>query len=207
MPRGAWRGSGELLLCARLWWCRLRGLVDVELHEILEANRSLEQDLRASLGHLASKIEIMMEPAEPETVHDRLERALALQGISKTDLDIIKVDVDGLDCHLVQALTASGWRPKLWHVEVNPLFPPPVALWPQALSASVTTKQQDLTSAFSRRMGGKQTLVGCSLQALLDAAGKEYVLVQLEFENAVLVRKDLSEGLEPWLSSRSVVRA
>ena len=105
------------------------------------------------------------------------------------------MDVDGLDCHLVQSLVESAWRPKVWHVEINPLFPPNISLWPKGASLKVeTTIERDLSSAFSRRGQSKQALVGCSLQALLDAAGTDYVLVHVEFENAVLVRKDTGFG-------------
>ena len=120
-----------------------------------------------------------------------------------------QVDVDGPDCHLVRGLVRAGWQPKVWHVEVNPLFPPGISVWPTgtSLDSETTVTIEGLSSAFSRRVNDKQALVGCSLQALLDVAGPDYVLTHMEFENAVLVRRDISEGLEPWLSSRSPVRA
>ncbi|CAK9096567.1 Uncharacterized protein SCF082_LOCUS45327 [Durusdinium trenchii] len=180
---------------------------------VFEANQSLEEELQSSLGHFTPDVQIVMEAAQAETISQRLLIAMAQRPgrwVEKDEVDIIKVDVDGLDCHLVQALTLSGWRPKVWHVEINPLFPPNISLWPSGSSLGVeTTIKRDLTSAFSRRNERehtKQALVGCSLQALLDAAGSEYSLLHVEFENAVLVRKDISEALEPWLSSRSVVQ-
>ena len=45
------------------------------------------------------------------------------------------------------------------------------------------------------------SMVGCSLQALIESAGPDYELVHVEYENAVLVRQDLSESLRPWLSA------
>lgn len=148
-----------------------------------------------------------------ETISERLADAMANRPgrvVQRDEIDFIKVDVDGLDCHLVQALTLGKWRPKVWHVEINPLFPPGIALWPSgsSLGVSTTTNQRELSSAFSRRgeSDTKQALVGCSLQALLDVAGSDYELLHVEFENAVLLRKDISEALEPWLSSRSIVQ-
>ena len=181
---------------------------------VFEANQSLESELHSSLGKYVPHIQILVEAAEVDTVSERLGEAMAKRPgrlVQRDEIDFIKVDVDGLDCHLVQALTVGKWRPKVWHVEINPLFPPGVAVWPagSSLGVSTTTNQRELSSAFSRRgeSDAKQALVGCSLQALLDAAGSDYELIHVEFENAVLLRKDISEALEPWLSSRSAVRA
>lgn len=181
---------------------------------VFEANKSLEPELEISLGKHVPHIQVLMEPAEVETISERLADAMASRPgrvVARDEIDVIKVDVDGLDCHLVQALIVGNWRPKVWHVEINPLFPPGIALWPSgsSLGVSTTTNQRELSSAFSRRgeTDAKQALVGCSLQALLDAAGPDYELIHVEFENAVLLRKDISDALEPWLSSRSVVLA
>ena len=179
---------------------------------VFEANKSLEPELQVSLGKFVPHIQILAEAAEVETISERLADAMANRPgrvVQRDEIDFIKVDVDGLDCHLVQALTLGKWRPKVWHVEINPLFPPGIALWPSgsSLGVSTTTNQRELSSAFSRRgeSDTKQALVGCSLQALLDVAGSDYELLHVEFENAVLLRKDISEALEPWLSSRSIV--
>eukprot|EP00434_Breviolum_minutum_P019975 symbB.v1.2.017620.t1/scaffold1340.1/size241236/5 len=180
---------------------------------VFEANKSLSSDLHESFGKFGEHIQILMEPAEAETISERLAEAMSKRPgrpVERDEIDIIKVDVDGLDCHLVQALKVGEWRPKVWHVEINPLFPPGIALWPNGstLGVATTTNQRELSSAFSRRgeSDGKQAFVGCSLQALLDAVGSDYVLIHVEFENAVLLRKDISEALEPWLSSRSMVQ-
>ena len=181
---------------------------------VFEANRSLEQALTDNLAQFAPGVQIVLEAAAEETVSERLEEALSRRPfqVSKDEVDIIKVDVDGPDCHLVRGLSRAGWRPKIWHVEVNPLFPPGITVWPHGPSlGSQTTvnRQGDLSSAFSRRgaVHEKQALVGCSVQALLDSAGPEYVFLHMEFENAVLLREDISTALEPWLSSRDIARA
>ncbi|CAE7035222.1 unnamed protein product [Symbiodinium natans] len=180
---------------------------------VFEANRSLEQALTDNLAQFAPGVQIVLEAAAEETVSERLEEALSRRPfqVSKDEVDIIKVDVDGPDCHLVRGLSRAGWRPKIWHVEVNPLFPPGITVWPHGPSlGSQTTvnRQGDLSSAFSRRgaVHEKQALVGCSVQALLDSAGPEYVFLHMEFENAVLLREDISTALEPWLSSRDIVQ-
>ena len=179
---------------------------------VFEANKSLEQALKDNLAQFGPSVQIVLEEAAEETVSEVLEDSLSKRPaqVARDEVDIIKVDVDGPDCHLVRGLSRAGWKPKIWHVEINPLFPPGIAVWPQGpiLGSSTTVNRQgDLSSAFSRRgaMHEKQALVGCSLQALLDSVGPEYIFVHMEFENAVLVRQDLSTALEPWLSSRDTV--
>ena len=179
---------------------------------MFEASKSLEQALKDNLAQFGPSVQIVLEEAAEETVSEVLEDSLSKRPaqVARDEVDIIKVDVDGPDCHLVRGLSRAGWKPKIWHVEINPLFPPGIAVWPQGpiLGSSTTVNRQgDLSSAFSRRgaMHEKQALVGCSLQALLDSVGPEYIFVHMEFENAVLVRQDLSTALEPWLSSRDTV--
>lgn len=49
-----------------------------------------------------------------------------LRAIGADALDVISLDLDGNDLHFVQALLAAGQRPKLFIVEYNARFPPPV---------------------------------------------------------------------------------
>ena len=53
-------------------------------------------------------------------------RALAYDA-SGGSLDVLKLDIDGCECHVLQALLESDWaRPKVVHVEVNHALPPPL---------------------------------------------------------------------------------
>lgn len=49
-----------------------------------------------------------------------------LQRIDATQVDVISLDLDGNDIYLVEKLLAAGIRPKLFIVEYNGKFPPPV---------------------------------------------------------------------------------
>jgi hypothetical protein len=182
---------------------------------LFEAKKSLESDILEVVGHRQPDVIIVPEAAEPETVSSRLAAALARRPgppLHHREIDLIKIDVDGPDCLIAGALIDAGWRPKVWHVEINPLFPPGVVVRSRNTPASGASS---LGSAFShhppRSTGenlgedGKSPehdfLIGCSLQALLDTVGPDYVLVHVEYENAVLVRQDLADSLRPWLSA------
>jgi hypothetical protein len=49
-----------------------------------------------------------------------------MQGIVATHVDVVSLDLDGNDIYLVEKLLADGTRPKLFIVEYNGKFPPPV---------------------------------------------------------------------------------
>lgn len=50
----------------------------------------------------------------------------ALEAIAAKDLDVISLDLDGNDIYFVERLLSSGLCPKLFIVEYNAKFPPPV---------------------------------------------------------------------------------
>jgi hypothetical protein len=55
--------------------------------------------------------------------------ALARRGLSEinaTSLDLISLDLDGNDIYFVEKILASGLRPRVFIVEYNGMFPPPV---------------------------------------------------------------------------------
>jgi hypothetical protein len=49
-----------------------------------------------------------------------------LQQIERDALDVISLDLDGNDIHLMRSLLEAGLRPKLFIVEYNAKFPPPI---------------------------------------------------------------------------------
>jgi hypothetical protein len=49
-----------------------------------------------------------------------------LQAVGASALDVISLDLDGNDIYFVEKLLATGHRPKLFIVEYNGKFPPPV---------------------------------------------------------------------------------
>ncbi|MFN9693921.1 MAG: hypothetical protein ACK550_09030 [Synechococcaceae cyanobacterium] len=49
-----------------------------------------------------------------------------LQRIERETIDVISLDLDGNDIHLIRALLSSGLRPKLFIAEYNAKFPPPI---------------------------------------------------------------------------------
>jgi len=180
---------------------------------MVEANTTLGPVIATQVGHRPD-VRVVLQAAGASNISDMLAAELPHlrpgRPVERDDIDLIKVDIDGPECELVGALLNSGWRPKVWHVEVNPLFPPGIALWPRSASASAAPT--DLRSAFSRKSEDaattgkndplKHKLSGCSVQALIETL-PGYVFLHMEFENAVLVRRDIAGALEPWLSAHS----
>lgn len=52
--------------------------------------------------------------------------AQGLEAIGANTLDVISLDLDGNDLYFVRALLQKGYKPKLFIVEYNAKFPPPV---------------------------------------------------------------------------------
>ena len=52
--------------------------------------------------------------------------ATGLSAVAAQDIDVLSLDLDGNDIHFAEALLQSGLHPKLFIVEYNAKFPPPV---------------------------------------------------------------------------------
>jgi hypothetical protein len=49
-----------------------------------------------------------------------------MNGLNAKEIDVISLDFDGNDLHFVEKLLQNGFKPKLFIVEYNAKFPPPV---------------------------------------------------------------------------------
>jgi len=104
------------------------------------------------------------------------------------DCGVLKMDIDGFDCHIVRTLLSepNGLRPKVILVEVTENLPPPVEF-----SVLYHTDYHWKDTAF----------VGCSLgyaEAMLKSKG--YLLLMFQMNNALFVHRsiaDLFEGQVP----------
>lgn len=86
-----------------------------------------------------------------------------LDALGATDVDLISVDLDGNDFHLCRRILDAGRRPRIFVVEYNAKFPPPVR-WTIAYDATHIWDGTDYH--------------GASLQSLVDLfASFEYRLV------------------------------
>jgi hypothetical protein len=108
---------------------------------------------------------------------------------------LLKVDIDRADCRMAAAL--SVLRPKVIHVELNPIFPPPFGIAPEYRDGEDWTDhrhfpREALDTCFANN-------AGCSLSATA-ALLPDYKLLQVEKEDAVFVRNDLAHIFEPFTS-------
>ena len=67
-------------------------------------------------------VHVLWGYAEPDTIGERLRRA----GVPRT-LDALKVDIDSTGLPTLRGVLASGFRPKVLMVEINPDIPPPIS--------------------------------------------------------------------------------
>ena len=97
--------------------------------------------------------------------------------------ELLKMDIDGFDCNIMDAVLAAGFRPKVVVMEVNVGWPPPVRF---SLSAAANYDSEK-----------RGFMYGCSLSYQADLmAGYGYTLLQLDWNNALYVQRELSHHFD-----------
>lgn len=174
---GAWDGTHF----SNTAFLRERGFRTV----LIEGERDRFEALKARFGALPHvfPIHAFVEPTGPRSVD-----ALVGGALPGVEIDILSVDIDGDDLHILEGLAA---RPKLIVVEFNQTIPPP--------------------ARFVNPKGANQ---GSSLQSFADWAGRAgYAIVAATNTNVFLVRRDLAAPFVeldpfqayPWASARFLV--
>lgn len=125
-------------------------------------------------------VQTVISMATPETV------AQLIWDSGFQFVDVLKVDIDGWDCDLIPPILDSMQTIKVVMVEYNVKYPPPIKM---KLSSCPR-------SAF--RSCARYHVYGCSLQFMADdvmgPAG--YTLVQVDWQNAIFIRRDLVTFLQ-----------
>ena len=116
--------------------------------------------------------------AAPESVIDLIDANIPYN-IHDIDIDLLKVDIDRADCRMAAAL--SVLRPKVIHLEINPIFPPPFGVAPEYRDG------EDWTNAkyFPKDNTCFSNFFGCSLAASA-ALLPEYTLLQVTASISIL---------------------
>lgn len=88
--------------------------------------RSIDRARRALAGCDPAILSMHHARVEPTNVDALVAEAMAALGIGGDDLDLLSLDIDGNDHHVLAALTAA--RPRVIVTEYNAKFPPPVEI-------------------------------------------------------------------------------
>jgi hypothetical protein len=122
------------------------------------------------------KLHAVFEYINPENINGKISNGLEFLNLYDSEIDFLSIDIDGMDIHLLKALTLN---PKVICIEYNGKFPPPLRLTPK-YSTEYVWKTSDY--------------MGSSLSSLNDvASAKNYLLVgtNITGANAFFVREDL----------------
>ncbi|NJL07924.1 MAG: hypothetical protein HC900_06410 [Methylacidiphilales bacterium] len=144
----------------------------------IEGNDQQEAPIREKFGGLmsAGRLSVGIGFASPDNIDEVLTQSLAAIGCDAATLDLLSIDIDGMDIYLLEALTLA---PKVICIEYNAKFPPPVSKRP----------------VFDPEYRWRGTdYMGSSLVALAEVAtAKGYALVATNVTgaNAFFVRGDL----------------
>jgi hypothetical protein len=131
----------------------------------------------------SGKLKIVNQFADPENINE------IIQKVFSGEIDLLSVDIDGNDLHVLSAIKAVS--PRVLVLEYNAKFPPPI--------------KYVMPFSKTHSWNGSDNY-GCSLQAACEELDRGYRLVccDLTGTNAFFVRKDLVEEkfLEPGSASR-----
>mmetsp|Transcript_72624 Transcript_72624/g.194089 ORF Transcript_72624/g.194089 Transcript_72624/m.194089 type:complete len:561 (-) Transcript_72624:90-1772(-) len=140
----------------------------------LEANPELLPALRKNLKE-ALDVEVAISSVTPHNIVETIRNARP-RGKQVTQVDVLKVDIDGWDCPVIEAIL-DEFQPVIAEVELNVKFPPPLMM------AMVYDPSFDTTR--------RAHVYGCSLSWMSSAVmiPRGYALVQVDWQNAIYMRK------------------
>ena len=99
---------------------------------------------------------------------------------SRGSPSMLKIDIDSIDCEIMEAVLSAGYNPELIVIETNPAYPPPISF---GLRFGTHAKR------FFHAGGAHHILYGCSLSHANAIAAKHgYTLLQFVIEDAYFVR-------------------
>lgn len=108
---------------------------------------------------------------------------------SRRSLDVLKIDIDGCDCHILGVMLAEPdafFHAKVIQVELNHAIPPPL-VW----------KDMCLNDA-PGRSNSYADVWGCSMQAAYDLVRPlGYELLQYDWPDAVFIKSDIGRAAFP----------
>jgi hypothetical protein len=97
-----------------------------------------------------------------------------------TDFDLLNLDIDSYDLHVMESLLKARFRPKVISMEINEKVPPPIYF---------TVDYSD------SHIWEMDHFFGCSLVAAATVVKPfGYILQNLVYNNAIFVRSDISPG-------------
>jgi len=82
------------------------------------------------------------------------------------DFDLLKIDIDSLECPLLDAVLAAGFRPRIVVTEASPAWPPPL-MWRREVGM-YSPPNQCPRAANPWLVAGAEFFYGCSLQEVYN---------------------------------------
>lgn len=116
-------------------------------------------------------------------------RSAGVYPTQRRTLDVLKIDIDGCDCHILETLLAEAdgfFEAKVIQIELNHVIPPPL-VWKDMCPRDV-----------SGRSSKSLDVWGCSMQAAYDVVQPlGYELLQYDWPDAVFVKSSFARAAFP----------
>ncbi len=134
----------------------------------------------AAIARTNASVVLTCEFALPSTIASVFET----RGVPR-DFAMLKLDIDSVDCPVLDAILGAGYRPRYIHMEANFDIPPPIVF---AVEPSPELSREWFWQIKTPFKG----FYGCSLSRIEELARQYgYSLVQASIPDAELVRNDL----------------
>ena len=151
--------------------------------------RALANDVRGLYFDTHVPSDTVLTPVRGLVSPASVVAALESDGAPR-DFDFLKLDLDGFECDILEALVAAGFRPKVVVSEASPAWPPPLK-FRLAYDPSPPPASRKCRGRVEWNSAGGEFFYGCSLQAMADLLEPyEYSLVQYNMEDAWFVRDE-----------------
>lgn len=158
-----------------------------------EGNTHFRPQLEELSSRIGPAFELHNEYMHPSAVVDSIKKYA--QRHPHVQLDLLKVDIDNCDCCFVERILATGLRPRLVHVEISILIPPPFVFRPVDYNAEFPHGRSPLDEmSGGARLGHMSRF--CSLSAyteILEPFG--YRLVQVAMFDALFASQETIKKL------------
>lgn len=149
----------------------------------LEGIRGLCLDMNGVMCQKEAQMQGIVGRVSPESLVAALRAHDA-----PLDFDIIKIDVDSIECPLLDSLMSSGYRPRVIVAEASPAWPPPLLFRREA--AEYDPPQLCPRARNKWILVGGEFFYGCSLQEIYEVLHPHgYELLQYAMEDAFFVRR------------------
>ena len=119
----------------------------------------------------------------------------AFPSFARSNLDILKVDIDSYDGPIIEESISCHLRPKLIQAEINALPPPLQFALLDSEQLRSCAIDVELLGVFSEKLPINAPVAGVSLSYLVRRLAPQYILMDIVSPDAIFLRADIAKDM------------